>query len=222
MPSAHGTRAVFAPLQLRLACPHCVHSQSTDSRGLRCPLFGPSGAAGCSHGWSDAALSVAQPVDEFVSFLSFRPEGAEERNTAHTAASMAVFPAVSSAPPGQHRGARRRPRVALRPRRRRLRSSVATFLRPFGAKKPRSWFMCDWYETSLRQIRVQLRPSVLSTRSRVGRRLEALRQLEFRNSTLCLPKWPLDANNHPSAFLSAVSGGGQCRSESPNRARSPR
>src|SRR5258705_13137102 len=31
-------------------------------RGPRC--FGPNGAAECSHGWSDAALSVAEPVED--------------------------------------------------------------------------------------------------------------------------------------------------------------
>ena len=44
-------------------------------RGGYVKFFGPNGAAECSHGWSDAAFGVAQPVETFVSKY-IRPEGA--------------------------------------------------------------------------------------------------------------------------------------------------
>jgi hypothetical protein len=37
----------------------------------------PNGAAECSHGWSDAAFGVAQPVGVFI-FQYIRPDGAAE------------------------------------------------------------------------------------------------------------------------------------------------
>ncbi len=39
--------------------------------------FRPNGAAGWSHGWSDAALSVAEPVEDVTETLA-APAGAEE------------------------------------------------------------------------------------------------------------------------------------------------
>lgn len=41
-------------------------------------ILGPIGAVGCSHGWSDAALSVAQPVESVTEILPPAPTGAEE------------------------------------------------------------------------------------------------------------------------------------------------
>jgi hypothetical protein len=49
-------------------------------------FFGPNGAAECSHGWSDAAFGVAQPVETFVSKY-IRPEGAAESSGRATAQS---------------------------------------------------------------------------------------------------------------------------------------
>ena len=37
----------------------------------------PSGATGCSHGWSDAALSVAEPVEDMPETRA-APAGAED------------------------------------------------------------------------------------------------------------------------------------------------
>lgn len=39
------------------------------------PANRPNGAAECSHGWSDAALCVTQPVDARFLFLSSAPKG---------------------------------------------------------------------------------------------------------------------------------------------------
>ncbi|MBS0195419.1 MAG: hypothetical protein JSR77_01545 [Planctomycetes bacterium] len=41
-------------------------------------LFAPTGATGCRHGWSDAALSVAQPVEDLRESQP-APAGAEAR-----------------------------------------------------------------------------------------------------------------------------------------------
>jgi hypothetical protein len=47
----------------------------TPRHALRVPR--PSGATGCSHGWGDAALSVAEPVED-VTESRAAPAGAEE------------------------------------------------------------------------------------------------------------------------------------------------
>ena len=61
------------------------------------PALRPNGATACSHGWSDAALSVAQPVDRVSSSLFFpAPEG---RRIPETYGNLTAF--ASTAPPGQ-------------------------------------------------------------------------------------------------------------------------
>lgn len=62
----------------------------------------PGGAQGCSHGWSDAALSIAQPVDP-MSLVNPAPEGRR---------SPPARAKNSAAPPGRMNPSTRLPRVA--------------------------------------------------------------------------------------------------------------
>lgn len=57
----------------------------------------PSGAMGCSHGWSDAALSIAQPVDP-VRDMNPAPEG---RRSLPTRAGTDEHPKIPSPLPGR-------------------------------------------------------------------------------------------------------------------------
>jgi hypothetical protein len=66
-------RRVASALRGPLASGAVWHGQ----RCRRVGLFGPNGAAECSHGWSDAAFGVAQPVERSC-FNILRPDGAAE------------------------------------------------------------------------------------------------------------------------------------------------